>query len=185
MTAEELAFLKANLGDMSPAFLRQLKRDVIAEKKRRRGADASAKAQGSGKQTTGQSSERQPGSAGGEATLSQKAPGATAGKRKANELDSSNSGGSMEPAARRPAPGPQSGAGSAPLSARAKGTFASTGEQAVNNGRQLSYAEVSVVYAGVVTGRPEKGGNAGVDSSATLPTKNGAFGEGTEGRDVK
>jgi hypothetical protein len=53
----------------------------------------------------------------------------------------------MEPAARRPAPGPQSGAESAPLSVQAKGTFASTGEQAVNNGRQLSYAEVSAVYA--------------------------------------
>jgi hypothetical protein len=129
MSADVLAFFKANLGDLSPSFLRQLKRDILAEKKRRRGAEASAKAQ---------SSERQHGSAGGEATLSQKAPGATAGKRKANELDSSNSGGSMEPATRRPAPGPQSGAGSAPLSAQAKGTFASTGEQAVNNGRQLS-----------------------------------------------
>jgi hypothetical protein len=135
MSADELAFFKANLGDLSPTFLRQLKWDVIAEKKRRRGAEASAKAQGSGRQPTGQSSERQPGSDGGEATLSQNAPGATAGKRKANELDSSNSGGSMEPAARRPAPGPQSGAGSAPLSAQAKETFASTGEQVLNNGR--------------------------------------------------
>jgi hypothetical protein len=77
----------------------------------------------------------------------------------------------MEPAARRPAHGPQSGAGSAPLSAQAKGTFASTGEQAANNGRQLSYAEVSAVYAGVVAGRPVKGANAAVDFSATLPTK--------------
>jgi hypothetical protein len=122
---------------------------------------------------------------GGEATLSQKAPGATADKRKANELDTSNSGGSMEPAARRPAPGPQSGAGSAPLSAQAKGTFACTGEQAVNNGRQISYAEMNAVYAGVVTGLPVKGANAGVDSSATLPTRNGASGEGKGGRDVK
>jgi hypothetical protein len=131
---------------------------------------------------------------GGEATLSQKAPGDTAGKRKANELDSSNSGGSMEPAARRPAPGPQSGAGSAPLSAQAKGTsaqgpvvqsFASTGEQAANNGRQLSYAEMGAVYAGVMAGRQVKGANAGVDSSATLPTKNGASGEGKGGRDVE
>jgi hypothetical protein len=85
----------------------------------------------------------------------------------------------MEPAARRPAPGPQSGAETAPLSVQAKGTFASTGEQAVNNGRQLSYA------AGVVTGRQVKGANAGVDSSATLPTKNGASEEGKGGRDVK
>jgi hypothetical protein len=41
------------------------------------------------------------------------------------------------------------------------------------------------VYAGVVVGLPVKGANAGVDSSATLPTKNGASGEGKGGRDVK
>jgi hypothetical protein len=179
ISADELAFFKANLGDLSPTFLQQLKRDIIAEKKRRRGAEASAKAQGSGKHPTGQSSERQIVSVGGgEATLSQKAPGATAAKRKANELDSSNSSGSMEPAERRPAPWPQAGAGSAPLSAQAKGTFASKGKQAMNNGRQLNYAEVSAMYAGVVAGWPVKGANAGVDSSATLPTKNGASGEG-------
>jgi hypothetical protein len=100
----------------------------------------------------------------------------------------------MEPATRRPTPGPQSGAGSTPLSAQAKGTstqgpvvqsIASTGEQATNNGRQLSYAEVGAVYAGVVAGRPVKGANAGVDSWAKLPTKNGASGEGKGGRDVK
>jgi hypothetical protein len=54
-------FFKANVGDLSPTFLRQLKLDIIAEKKNRRGA----KAHGSGKQPTGQSSVRQPGSAGG------------------------------------------------------------------------------------------------------------------------
>jgi hypothetical protein len=32
---EELAFLKAHLGELSPADLRQLKRDIVAEKKRR------------------------------------------------------------------------------------------------------------------------------------------------------
>jgi hypothetical protein len=58
MSADELAFFKANLGDLSPSFLRQLKRDILAEKKRRRGAEATAKAQGSGKQPTGQSGER-------------------------------------------------------------------------------------------------------------------------------
>jgi hypothetical protein len=41
------------------------------------------------------------------------------------------------------------------------------------------------VYAGVVAGRPVKGANAGVDSSATFPTKNGASGEGKGGKDVK
>jgi hypothetical protein len=55
----------------------------------------------------------------------------------------------------------------------------------VNNGRQLSYADVSAVYAGVVAGRPVTGANAGVDTSTTLPTKNGASGEGKRGRDVK
>jgi hypothetical protein len=87
----------------------------------------------------------------------------------------------MEPAARHPAPGPQSGAGSAPLSTQAKGTFASTSEQAVKNGRKLSYAEVSAVYAGVVAGRPVKGANAKVDSSATLPTKTGPLQRVKEG----
>jgi hypothetical protein len=133
----ELAFFKANLADLFPTFLRQLKRDIIAEKKRRRRAEASAKAQGSGKQPTGQSSERQPGSAGGEATLSQKAPGATEGKHKAIELDSSNSGGSMEPAARRPTPWPQSGAASVPLSAQAKGTSAQGGTVLRFHGRKI------------------------------------------------
>jgi hypothetical protein len=39
-------------------------------------------------------------------------------------------------------------------------------------------ATLSAVYAAVVVGRPVKVANAGVDSSATLPTKNGASGEG-------
>jgi hypothetical protein len=96
ISADELDFFKVNVGDLSPTLLRQLKRDIIAEKKRSIGAEASAKAQESGNQPTGQSSDRQPDSArggGAEATLSQQAPGATAWKRKANELDSSNSGG--------------------------------------------------------------------------------------------
>jgi hypothetical protein len=46
MSADELAFFKANLEDLSQTFLRQLKRDVIAEKKRRRGAEASANGNG-------------------------------------------------------------------------------------------------------------------------------------------
>jgi hypothetical protein len=63
LDVDELAFFKANLGDLSPNLLRQLKWNIIADKKRRRGAEASAKAQGSGKHPTGQSSECQPGSA--------------------------------------------------------------------------------------------------------------------------
>jgi hypothetical protein len=157
---EELAFLKAHLGELSLAVLRQLKRDIVAEKKRRE-AEAAAKAKGSGERPTGQPSGRQPGSAGGETSVPQKAPRATAGKRKANELDSSDLGGSMEPATRRPAPRPLSGAGSVPLPVQAKGSSAqgpvvlpavSTGEQAAFSGRQLSYAEVGEAYAGVVAG---------------------------------
>jgi hypothetical protein len=44
---EELAFLKAHLGEVSPAVLRKLKRNILAEKKRRE-AEVSAKAKGSG-----------------------------------------------------------------------------------------------------------------------------------------
>jgi hypothetical protein len=86
------------------------------------------------------------------------------------------------------------GAGSAPLPVQANGSSAqglvvlptaSTGEQAAFSGRQLSYAEVGATYAGVVAGRPVKGATAGVDSSATLPTKNGASEESKGGRDEK
>jgi hypothetical protein len=61
---EELAFLKAHLGELSQDVLRQLKRDIIAEKKRKE-AETAAKAKGSGERPTGQPSGRQPGSAGG------------------------------------------------------------------------------------------------------------------------
>jgi hypothetical protein len=89
---EELAFLKAHLGEMSLAVLRQLKRDILPEKERRE-AEAAAKAKGSGERPTGQSSGRQPDSAGegGDCGLPED-PRTTAGKRKDNELDSSHSG---------------------------------------------------------------------------------------------
>jgi hypothetical protein len=90
----------------------------------------------------------------------------------------------MEPAAGLSAPGPLSGAGSTPLPAPVKGKT-STGEQAANSGRQLSYAEVGATYAGVVAGRPVKGANAGVDSSAPLATKDVASDEDKRRRDVK
>jgi hypothetical protein len=70
---EELAFLKALLGELSPVVLRQLKRDIVAEKKRRE-AEAAAKVKGPGERPTGQPSERQHSSAGGETSVSQKAP---------------------------------------------------------------------------------------------------------------
>jgi hypothetical protein len=84
-------------------------------------------------------------------SITQMAPRATSGKRKAHELDSSDSGGSTEPASRRRATGQISGAVSGRLPAQAKGSPAqdpaekpkSTGEHAASSGRQLSYAEVS------------------------------------------
>jgi hypothetical protein len=107
---------------------KQLKRDILLER-RRREAEATAP--------------RYP-----KKRLLQTAPRATVGKGKANELDSSDSGGSMEPAIRRPAPGTMPGAESAGLPTQAKGAPAlapekSTGEQPASSGRQLSNAEVS------------------------------------------
>jgi hypothetical protein len=126
--------------------VRKLKEEFVAQQ--RKGAtEASAKAQGSG---------QQPGFSREETPVSQQKPETTAGKPKATELDSSNSQASTEPAARRRAPGPLSGAGSAPLPTPVKGKTC-TGELAANRGRQLSYAEVGAAYAGVVAGRPVKG----------------------------
>jgi hypothetical protein len=105
-----MAFLKDYIGELSTAVLRQLKRDIVAEQRKRTETETSANSQVSGKQPTGQSSGLQPGSVGGGGMglVFKKAPRDTAGKRKANELDSSKSGGPMEPAARRPAPSPLS-----------------------------------------------------------------------------
>lgn len=100
--------------------------------------------------------------------VSKKAPRTAAGKRKTTELDSSNSGDFMEPAARLPGPGLLSGVGSTPLSAQARGqqfvqrpvvqsTSSSTGKQGATTGRQISYAEMSVEYAGTVAGDRLKG----------------------------
>jgi hypothetical protein len=142
-TKEKLAFLTAHLEELSSNILRQLKEEIVAQKKKKKAAaEASAKEKGSG---------QQPGSARVETPVSQQKPKTTAGKCKVTDLDSSNSGGSMEPAARRSAPGPLSGARSAPLPAPVKGKT-STGEQAAKSGRQLSYAEVGAAYVGVVAG---------------------------------
>jgi hypothetical protein len=70
-----------------PSSLATAEADILAEKRRK--AKASTKAQGSGKQPTGQSSGQ------GENGLSQKAPLAATGKRKAKESNSSDFGGSM------------------------------------------------------------------------------------------
>jgi hypothetical protein len=97
----KLALLKAHLGKLSPSVIKQLKRDTLAEKKRRE-TEASAMAQGLGEQPTGQSGGRQPGCAGKGIAAPQKATRSTVGKRKANALHSSDSGGSLEPVPRRP-----------------------------------------------------------------------------------
>jgi len=96
VTDEGLAFLNAHLINLSPAVLRQLKRDISVEKKRREVAEAA--------KTIGPGEGRQSDLAKEESAPPQKA----GGKRKAKELDSSRSGGSVEPAARRLAPGPLS-----------------------------------------------------------------------------
>jgi hypothetical protein len=82
---EELAFLKAHLGELSPAVLRHLKRDIVAEQKRRK-AEAAAKAKGSGERPTGQPSGRQPGSAGGETSIFQKAPPSHGGQAQSQRV---------------------------------------------------------------------------------------------------
>lgn len=43
---EELAFLKAHLQELSSNVLRQLKKDIVVQKKRKAETEASAKAQG-------------------------------------------------------------------------------------------------------------------------------------------
>jgi hypothetical protein len=125
--------------ELPATALRQLRQDILQER-RRREAEATAKAKGSGDRSTVHKEEAP--------ALLQTDPRASVGKRKANELDSSQSDGSLEPATRRPASGPMPGAGSAPLPTQAKGAPAltpekSTGEQTEFSGRQLSYAEVS------------------------------------------
>jgi hypothetical protein len=88
----------AHIINLSLAVLRQLKRDITAEK--RRVAATAAKEPGPCEGQNGLGGEQQCGSAGEESAPPQK----TASKRKANELDSSRSGGSVEPSARRPDP---------------------------------------------------------------------------------
>jgi hypothetical protein len=83
MKEEELAFLKAHIVELPATALRQLRLDILQE---------SAKAKGSGDQSTVPKEEA--------TALLQTPSGAAVGKRNANELDSSDSGGSLEPARR-------------------------------------------------------------------------------------
>jgi hypothetical protein len=125
--------------ELTATALRQLRSDILQER-RKRDSEASAKAKGSGDRSPVPKEEAP--------SLLQTAPRAAVGKHKDNDLDSSDSGGSLEPATRRPASGPKPGVGSAPLPTQAKGTPAQapekcTGGQPVTSGRQLSYAEAN------------------------------------------
>jgi hypothetical protein len=111
MKEEELAFLKAHLVELPATALRLIRRDILQER-RKREAEASAMAQGSSDRSTVPKVEAP--------ALLQTARRAAVGKRKANELDSSYSGRSMEPAKRPPVRGKTPGAGSAPLPTQAK-----------------------------------------------------------------
>jgi hypothetical protein len=69
-TKEKLTFLKAHLEELSPNILRQLKEQIVAQKKKKAAAEASAKTKGSG---------QQPGSALKETPVSHQKPKITAG----------------------------------------------------------------------------------------------------------
>jgi hypothetical protein len=120
---EELAFVTVHPAELSPKVLRQLGQDIVAEK-RKREAEAPAKAEGLGEGLTGQACGRHPDSASEETSVSRSVLRVTAGKRKAIELGSSESGSSLEPATRRPALGPLSGTEYTSQPAHSKGISA-------------------------------------------------------------
>jgi hypothetical protein len=98
-------FFKAQLAELSPAALRQLKGDIATEKKRRE-AQAADKAEGSGVRPTAKFSGHKLGCVGEDISVNYKTPRATAGRSKANELDTYDEGCSIESAVRCPAPEP-------------------------------------------------------------------------------
>jgi hypothetical protein len=77
MKEEKLAFLKAHLVELPETALRQLRQDILQER-RKREAEASAREKGSGDRHTVHREEAP--------ALLQKARRAGVGKRKANEL---------------------------------------------------------------------------------------------------
>jgi hypothetical protein len=105
MSGEELAFLNAHFGELTPADLQQLKPGILAEKKRRE-AEASTKTKGSGELPTAQCSGRHPGSAGrgGELGLPE-GPPSHRGQAQSQLLDLEL----MKPATRRPGHCPEKG----------------------------------------------------------------------------
>jgi hypothetical protein len=129
----------------------------------------------------------QPVSAGRETALSQSLPLATTGKLRATKLDSSGSAGSMEPAARRLATGPLSGARSGPLPVQAKPGGKIHRLHRRTSREQGLAAQLRWGWSGVWRGSdPNEGANAGVDSSAPHPTEKKGLsgGKRREGREV-
>jgi hypothetical protein len=106
-----VAFLKAHLAEMSTNALKQLSRDILEERRSR----GRGNRQGERIWRPPHRPQRR-----GPCALAN-SPRATAVKGKASELDSSQSGSSMDPAIRRPAPGPMPGSRSEPLSTQVKG----------------------------------------------------------------
>ena len=134
---EELAFIKAvSTLQVTPALLRELRTALSTRNRTVVPARFRGRAPGGGPRT------------------SQRPPSRQAGKRKANEL--ANSGDSMEPAIRRPAPD----AGSTPIP-----TKPPTGEQAANSSRQLGPPEGGSTYAAVLAGSAAPTHTSGATSS--------------------
>jgi hypothetical protein len=112
---EELAFIKAmSRLPVTPALLKELRKALSSRKKTVVSAGSSSTAPGGGHKS------------------SQRPTSRLADKRKANEL--ANSGDTMEPTIKRPAPD----AGSAPLAA----SSSATGKQAAFGSRQLGPPEL-------------------------------------------
>jgi hypothetical protein len=133
---EELAFIKA-LGsiELSPIFLRELRKAVAAGKKRKALVAIKANARSS-------SAPECPGDASGGAWSSCASPQLLASKQKADELSSSDR--PSEPASRRHAPGH--------LVVDGPEAQDTTGELAAQSSRQLGPTEGGLVYAAVVAG---------------------------------
>jgi hypothetical protein len=99
--------------DPPPPMLRQYRAGVVVNKRKRK-AEAPAKARASGERSTGRSSGRHPGWAGWRGSIVRQGT-PSRWQAPSNELDSSNLDGSMEPAASCPASGSGTGSGSSLL----------------------------------------------------------------------
>ena len=133
---EELAFIKAISSiELSPEFLRELRKAMAASKKKKVLAAAKASA-------TSAPALLRPSVVGGEARTSRDTLQLHVSKRKAEELSSSDC--PSEPASRRPAPGHR--LGDRP---EAQDT---TGEPAAQSSRQLGPTEGGLAYTTVVAG---------------------------------